>query len=548
MKVVTAKQMAMVEGESDKLGVSPKILMGNAGEKIAERVCELCSRKKLAYENVNIVFLAGGGNNGGDCFAATVLLVYRGFNVTVVNLVKKPSTDIAKYYFSQLPPKVNIITGYKRSEAEIESAELEFMTMGNSITPEILLKEKERVNEVKKAVLSADILIDGVFGTGFHGNLDNELADIFSTKTKAYKIAVDIPSGGDSSRGTVSEGTFKADETICLGCLKFGLTQYPLKKMCGTVCVADIGIPREAYDILDGEESYHVIDRETAGGFPKKRESDSHKGNFGNLLVIGGSSSMRGAAVLNTLAALRCGVGLVKVASVEKCVDTVSILAPEATFAELESDMDGFMLFDDNMEIISGELAKAKAVVIGSGMGVTNDTAELVRFVVKNAVCPVVIDADGLNCIARDEKILAERKSELILTPHPAEMARLCKCSTAEVNGNRILMAKEYAVEYGVTLVLKGAGTIVTNGKDTAANITGNAGMSRGGSGDVLSGMIGAVVARGYSPFQSACAGVWIHGLAGDRAAEKLGQEAMLPRDIIGCIADTIKKIYGGKR
>lgn len=543
MKIVTAEQMTKVEKRADQLGVPPKILMKNAGAKIAERVIDICTEKNYTPENTNLVFLAGSGNNGGDCFAAADILIYRGYNVTVINLVKKPSTDISQHYFSQLPAKVNIITGYKSDAADIESAELDFMTMRSNDTPEILLKEKERMNAIQKAVASADILIDGVFGTGFRGQLDNELADIFAMPTNAYKISIDIPSGGDGSKGTVSNGTFKADETICLGCLKFGMTQFPLKKMCGKIAVADIGIPSDAYDILEGEHGYNLIDCDSLSGFPTVREQDSHKGDFGTVLVIAGSSSMRGAAAFNALGALRCGAGLVKIASVEKCIDTVSVLAPEATFIELEYDVDGFMLFDYNKDIIADAMKKATAVVIGSGMGVTNDTMELVRFVVQNSPCPIIIDADGINCIAKNIDILVNRKSDVILTPHPGEMARLLSCDTKTINDNRITIAEKYAEKYDVTVVLKGAGTIVADSSATASNDTGNAGMSKGGSGDILAGMIGAIVAQGYSPYQASCAGVYLHGLAGDIAAEKYGQEAMLPRDIIGCLSEAFRNL-----
>ncbi|MBR5512448.1 MAG: NAD(P)H-hydrate dehydratase [Ruminococcus sp.] len=556
MQIVTTKQMTKVEKQAKKLGVPPKELMQNAGRKIAERVIQICSAENQIPERTSIVFLAGSGNNGGDCFVAANILVYRGYHVTVVNLVKEPSTDLAKEYFDSLPDKVNIVTGYRSEniEAAIEAAELDYSalydrditSLKNKKEPtaieKILIKEKERMTSVRRAVVSADVLIDGVFGTGFKGKLDSDLMAIFSIGTSAYKISVDIPSGGDGSKGTVSPGCFKADETICLGCLKFGMTQYPLKKLCGKISVADIGIPARAYDCLDGEHGYHRIDRDCLAGFPPKREQDSHKGIFGTVLVISGSSSMRGAAAFAALGALRSGAGLVKVASVSRCIDTVSVLAPEATYTELDSDSNGFMAFTESNRIkLLDEMKRATAVVIGSGMGVTKDTTEILRFVVENSFCPIIIDADGINCIASDIEILVNRKSEVILTPHPGEMGRLLNCDAQSINENRIMVAEKYAEKHGVTVVLKGAGTIVSDKFNTAANHTGNAGMSRGGSGDVLSGIIGSAVAQGFSPYDAACAGVYMHGLAGDAAAEKIGQEAMLPRDIIDCLSDAFR-------
>lgn len=513
MRTVTTKQMSAIEEMSEKLGVTKKMLMQNAGRKIAERIMEITANENSRPENTDIVFLAGSGNNGGDCFACACILAPMGYNITVVNIIKAPSTDLAKEYFSTLPDKVKIITGYR----------------------------SEKISEIKNAVISADILVDGVFGTGFKGEPDEELIKIFSLETSAYKIAVDVPSGGDASKGTVPTGVFKADETICLGCLKFGMTQYPLKKFCGNITIADIGIPSHAYDLIEGKREYYRLDRNSLAGFPPKRERDAHKGTFGCVLVISGSSSMRGAAAFAVLGALRSGAGTVKLATVPKCIDTVSVLAPEATFIELESDEHGFMKFNEN--ILADALKKASSVVIGSGMGVTEDTMEIVRFIVQNAEVPVIIDADGINCIAQDIEILVNKKSEVIITPHPGEMARLLKCDAKMINDNRIMIAEKYAEQYGITVVLKGAGTIVADRHRTSANHTGNAGMSKGGSGDILSGIIGATAAQNIPPYDAACAGVYMHGLAGDSACEKFGQEAMLPRDVIDCLADAFRTL-----
>lgn len=547
--------MAKVENNAEKLGISKKTLMQNAGTRLAERIMEICRKENNRPEKTNVTFLAGSGNNGGDCFAAAYILIYRGYNVTVINLVNAPSTDLAKEYFSALPDKVKVITGYRSNniEAAIEAAELDYMTIQDRDTEalkrkkeltaveKIVLSEKKRMTDIRSAVVSADILVDGVFGTGFRGQLEKDLMAIFSIGTSAYRIAVDIPSGGDGSKGTVSSGCFKADETVCLGCLKFGMTQYPLKKMCGKITVADIGLPRAAYDILEGEHGYHRLERTGLSNFPPKRERDAHKGIFGTVLVISGSSTMRGAAAFAALGALKSGAGLVKVASVGKCIDTVSVLAPEAVYIELESDEQGFMRLGNSRDTLLQAMNKATSVVIGSGMGVTKDTSEIVRFVLANSPVPVIADADGINCIAEDIEILVNRKSDVIITPHPGEMARLLNCDAKMINENRIMVAEQYAEKFGITVVLKGAGTIVSDKFNTAANHTGNAGMSKGGSGDILSGIIGSAVAQGFSPYDAACAGVYMHGLAGDAAAEKYGQEAMLPRDVINCLSDAFR-------
>jgi NAD(P)H-hydrate epimerase len=408
---------------------------------------------------------------------------------------------------------------------------------------QIQYDEKQRINGVNEVLAKAKVIVDGVFGTGFHGQLDKEVAAFLNAETSAYKFAVDIPSGGNCKTGEVSEGTFAADETIAFGAVKTGMTQYPLKSLCGKIRVADIGIPEKAYDVLKGERTYTLADREELEGFPKKRKPDAHKGCFGRVLCITGSSRMRGASALSALGALRSGAGLVTVASVEKAVDTVAVLAPEATFCELESDDFGFMQCDINKLLLREEIEKADAILIGCGMGVTEDTAELTKFVIENAKCPVIVDADGINCIALDIDILLRKRTELILTPHPGEMARLLGCGASEINSDRLSVAGEFARLYGTDVVLKGAGTVVAGAKYTTVIETGNPGMSCGGSGDVLAGIIASLAAQGYSTYDAARFGAYIHGAAGDIAAERLGQEFMLPRDIIDALSDSIRKV-----
>lgn len=535
MRIVTPQQMKMLEDRSEKLGVTKKQLMINAGKALAELIDDRCrSRLGLTPEECPVVFLAGTGNNGGDCFAAAEVLLYKGYDITIVHTGGMPKTPLAKEMLGNLPrERIRFLEGF-RSEA----AELSYMTEPRSseaaagkpsAAADALLVEKRRAALVRTAISSAKILVDGVFGTGFHGELGEDIAVLFAAagSNGVYRIAVDAPSGAASA------ACFRADETLCFGFMKTGMTQYPLREHCGRITVADIGIPPKAMEILEGERKYYSIGQSFPEGFPHDRPEASHKGSFGTVLVIAGSSAMRGAAAFAALGALRSGAGLVRIASTEKCIDTVSVLAPEATYIELDCDDYGYMLFDSSQKTLLEAMEKASAVVIGCGMGVTPDTIALTRFVTENAKCPIIIDADGINCIASDIDILLKKRTDIIITPHPGEMARLLGCEASVISENRFAAAENFAEKYGITVVLKGAGTIVAERRRTAVNRTGNPGMSVGGSGDVLAGIIGATVAQGYSPFESAGAGVYIHGLAGDKAAEKLGMEAMLPRDII---------------
>lgn len=556
MQIVSPKQMAKIEERSEELGVSRRQLMENAGKALAGIIDDYCRREPdISPEEKSIVFLAGKGNNGGDCFAAANILVYRGYRITIISVGGKPVSELAAEMYDRLPAdRVEFLEGYRSEnvEAALEAAELDYMTIPSthdgphekgeeSPFDAIVKKEQQRMRIVKGAILRAYVIVDGVFGTGFHGELDTETAGIFGIGSGAYRIAVDVPSGGNSSTGTVSPGVFKADETVTFGFLKSGMTQFPLKKYCGKITIVDIGLPCKSVEVIDGERAYYRIERNHLAAFPPKRERDAHKGSFGNVLVIAGSSSMRGAAAFAALGALRMGAGLVRIASVEKCIDTVSTLVPEATYIELDCDDYGYMLYDSSVKPLTAALERADAVVIGCGMGVTPDTIELTKFVTQNAKCPVIIDADGINCIASDIDILVKKQTNIIITPHTGEMARLLSCECSDIAQNRFIAAEKYAEQYGITVVLKGAGTIVANNRITAVNHTGNPGMSVGGSGDILAGMIGAIAAQGATELDSACAGVYMHGLAGDAAAEKLGQEAMLPRDIIDNISDSFR-------
>ena len=499
MRIVTPTQMRTIEENSEKYGVPKGRLMVTAGYKLARLIDYHCRNNF----NKRIVFIAGCGNNAGDCFVSAELLAEIGYkNISVLMVCGMPRTELAREMYNDIKESINV------------------------------------TNDYKQCLPQADILIDGVFGTGFHGELAKHIVDIFRVNTKAYRIAVDVPSGVNSLKGTVSEGAFRADETLTFGFIKIGMTQYPARDLCGTIRIVDIGIPVKAEKIPKSKK-YTLIDRKELKNFPPERKSTAHKGTFGKVLVIAGSNNMRGAGFFAVSGALRSGAGLVQLATTGKCISTVSMLAPEATFIEVP-DNNGYMHFSP--DII--DLKKYDSVVIGCGMGMTAETVKLTKFVVENSEVPVIIDADGINCIASDIDILLRKRADIILTPHVGEMARLMKCTVKEVSDNRLRSAEKFISKYkGVTVVLKGAGTIVAEKGRMAINPTGNAGMSRGGSGDILAGMIGAVAGQGYNAFDSACAGVYLHGLAGDIASRKFTREAMLPRDILNCLSDSFRKI-----
>ncbi len=277
-------------------------------------------------------------------------------------------------------------------------------------------------------------------------------------------------------------------------------------------------------------------DKNTVKRAMLSRPNDGHKGTFGTLLSICGSYSMAGAVMLSSKSALKCGLGLLKTALPKSIYPIVAQAVCESVFLPLTETDEG-RISKSNIELLLAEAEKASAVLIGCGLSVCDDTKELVKAFVLNCKTPMVLDADALNCIAENPEILKSAKTEIIITPHPAEMARLINSTAKLVNEDRADTALSFAKEYNTVTVLKGAGTIIASPDGRVlVNNTGNSGMATGGSGDVLAGMIASLLAQNKNAFDCASAGVYLHGLSGDIAKEKFGEISMLPSDMIDCI------------
>lgn len=273
------------------------------------------------------------------------------------------------------------------------------------------------------------------------------------------------------------------------------------------------------------------------------RPDDSNKGTLGSLLCICGSYGMAGAAIMAGKAALRCGIGLLKIAVPKSIYPVCATNILESVYYPLEETSNG-VISSKNTDFLLEMCEKSSAVVIGCGLSVCDDTKNLVQSVITNCEKPLVIDADALNCICNKPEILKNLKAPAIITPHPGEMARLLHSTPKTVNSNRENTAIDFAKKFGVVTVLKGAGTIIASPDgEVYINHTGNSGMATGGSGDVLSGIIGSLLAQGASPINVAAAGVFLHGTIGDLAAEKLGKISMLPTDMIDMIPTAYLKL-----
>jgi NAD(P)H-hydrate epimerase len=332
----------------------------------------------------------------------------------------------------------------------------------------------------------------------------------------------------------------RADITVTMVLPKRGLMLLPGAAFAGQVKVADIGIPPE---VVEKEAIPVTLLRQgLAWGLMSERDRDAHKGDFGHLLVIAGSQGKTGAAVMAAKGALRTGCGLASIATPISLVPIIQQQLVEAMCVPAGESIDATLGIGSEEELLKAS-GKMQACAIGPGLSTHYETVQVVKNIVQRINVPVVIDADALNALAGSAEILAKIKAPVVVTPHPGEMARLLGISGDDVQSDRIGSAQGLAEEYNITVVLKGAGTVIaTPNGDVFINATGNPGMATGGTGDVLTGMIGSLLAQGYGPTQAACLAVYLHGLAGDLAAAEKGEAGMIAGDLIEKIPDAIKQ------
>ncbi len=453
-------------------------LMENAGKSAAGII-----ENNYDIKNKKVTVICGKGNNGGDGFVIAETLAQNGAEVSVYLPLGEPTTESAKYFYSKL-----ILS-----------------------------------NKVTELPYEQDIIIDALFGIGLDRTLDDSILSIVEelNKAEAVKISVDIPSGVEADSGKILGNAFNADLTITFIALKPCFLLPNGSDYCGEVIVADIGVLPKDYNYLTNEKPVF-----------KKRKHNSHKGTFGTALNICGSYGMAGAAILSARAALRSGVGILKAAVCTGIYSPFTASVPEAVCVPLKQNSKGTI---DAAELDIGNLIKgSKAILIGCGLGNNRDTRYITKTVLKTANVPIILDADGINSIADSINIIKKTKAPVILTPHPAEMSRITGNTVMEIEENRVKIATDFAKEYGCVLVLKGANSIIaTPTGEITFNTNGNPGMATGGSGDVLSGIIVSLLAQGFSPENAAKAAVYLHGEAGDKAAEKHGERGMLPSDMI---------------
>ena len=494
MFVLTADEIRDVEKKCFASYYSEADLMLKAGTGCFN---EIVKRYSGSIVNSTVSVLCGNGKNAGDGFVIARLLYAYGADVKIVICDKEPVIEEPLMYYNQA------------------------ISSGVDVVP------------FSKECLNADFVVDTMFGIGFHGEARAPFDRIFELLCdyKGEIISVDTPSGTNSTTGEVCKSCVKADFTIAVSTLKYAHILPPASSYCGDTAVIDIGIPDDCYD----GGYINTIDFQQVKNIFPKRDKNANKGTFGTLLNLCGSYAMPGAAVICTKSALKTGAGLVKLTLPKSAYPLAASHLVQNIFHPVSENDNGTFSAQSAQEILD-DIETADCVAAGCGMGCNDDTKAVVDSLLKNSKAPVILDADGINCISDHINILKDINVPVVLTPHPGEMARLLSSSVSDIQSNRINIAKKFAEEYGVVLVLKGANTIVTDGNEVFVNLNGNPGMAMGGAGDMLSGMIGSFVAQGISPFDAAKAAVFIHGRCGDITAKSLSMRSMTVCDMLNTL------------
>ena len=498
MKLVTAKEMKALDVQAQNDYAMPGILlMDNAAQAVAEAVHEALT----ALEGERVVIFCGGGNNGGDGLGAARWL--HSYGVSVRAFVVGAALDAVQ------------------GDAALELAM--FTKAGGRV--EALSTEDDWVL-AELAASKADVLVDALLGTGFHGELEGDVlrACELLNKSEKYILAVDIPTGVNADNGAVCEQAVRADHTVTMALVKTGLLLYPGREYCGDIELADISMPVKLVEDYKSDK-YRLTDEIVRELLPL-RKANAHKGDAGRVVICAGSPGYTGAAALASDAAVKAGAGLVSLYTPLSSRDVLAIKLTEVMVHGLLERMPGILGGGAASDVASSAEA-ADVLAIGPGLGTSESTQEAVRTILQKITTPVVIDADALTALAGHTEILAAMQAQKVLTPHPGEMARLTGLEIGEIEADRINVAKKYAEEWQAIVVLKGAPTVIGCPNGTVyVNSTGNSSLATGGSGDVLTGIIAGLAAQEISLQEAAICGVYLHGLAAELTGIDIGLAA----------------------
>lgn len=515
MKLVTSDEMRFLDNISiNKIGIPGAALMENAGKAVADFISNRWSLPR------DVCIFCGPGNNGGDGLVVARHLYNRGYRVRVFLAGAKQKVK------GDAGINLNIVSNIGISFEEITSC---------AHLPSLEGRDKGEM-----------IIVDALLGTGAKGaprGIFGELVKLINS-LEGIKIAVDLPSGVDADTGEVAGEATRANYTLTFAYPKRGLYLYPGMDYAGEVKTVDIGIPS---NILQKEQVNIQAHLLLSTDFPSQlfyRPPSSHKGSFGHLLVVAGSLGLTGAAALSCVGALKVGTGLVTLGipvslnpiMEGKLTEVMSLPLPETKQITLSTKA---------LEKIREFANRCEALIVGPGLSQNPETQELVRQVLKSLKLPLVLDADGINALARNMDIISSYEGPMVLTPHPGELARLIGTSVPEVQKDRIKSAVELAKTAGKIVVLKGAGTVIADEQGRSwVNTTGNPGMASGGCGDVLTGIIGGFLAQGIDVLTSAKLGVYLHGLAADLTVKKQnGLTLLVAQDIVENLIYAIRSV-----
>jgi hydroxyethylthiazole kinase-like uncharacterized protein yjeF len=515
MKIVSVKEMRAIDTAAIKgLGIPGIILMENAGQSVVDAMDDFIDMEGVS----KVTVVCGKGNNGGDGFVVARYLMNQGFVVDVYVVAESLTS----------------ISGDAKKNLDI------LKKLG--FKPQTV-KTKQDIGKLRASIYSSDIVVDAIFGTGFSGKLRGiaELVVRELNESGIPIVAVDTPSGIDSDIGLVAGTAIKAELTVTMGMPKQGQFLYPARHYVGELYIADIGFPEQAAEGIGPAGT--IVETSVVQRFIPWRAPNLHKGAFGRILIIAGSTGMTGAAAMSAISALRAGAGLVYLAIPEhlnpileaKCTEVITIPLPHTSDGSISLDS-----YYGLMEKIEG----VDVVAIGPGMGQNRETQKLVRKLVKDTRVPLLVDADGINALIGNLSILKKRSMPTIVTPHAGEMARLIDRGAAEIESDKIAVARRYAAKWGVVLVLKGAPTVIAEQDGSFwLNSHVNSGLATAGSGDVLSGLIIGFLGQKTTALAAAVSGVHVHGLCGEVLLEEMGEHAMIAGDLINAIPRAIKKI-----
>lgn len=486
----------------EELGVPGRVLMELAGRAVAD---EVIARIQAP---ASVVILAGPGNNGGDGFVCARALAARGFRVELAVFASR---------------------GRLRGDARAV-----FQTLEREESVRIQFVDDAReLWELSTRAERAAVLVDALLGTGLREDVRGLIGDaiVLANRCPAPVIAVDIPSGIDADTGRILGRAVQAEATVTFAFAKRGHYLFPGREMSGALRIVDIGVP-EMLATRFGVVG-RALDADDGPGLIPVRSGDSHKGSYGHVVVVAGREDMPGAGVLACSGALHGGAGLVSWSTTSGTWSTARGLGPEIMLR-----LDAAASIEDRVATV---VRGADTLVVGPGLGVESDRAELLAALFVKARCPICIDADGLNLLSRNPEWWDLIQVPTVVTPHPKELARLLGGDVASVQRDRFASASQLAVRRRTVVVLKGAGTVVAEPDGSVTVIdAGNPGMATAGTGDVLAGLVGGLLAQGLEPVQAAQAGALLHGCAGDRASRSRGQAALRATDVLTGIGDVL--------